>query len=981
MQASNVRAEADARGGRIRLFWTTPRKADLPGFKGVKIVRRENSFPDPEQIRTDPGIHLDTKTKAGEPAVFLDTKLRGETNYYYAVAAYDSSKPPNYFPVYVSAMATTAYASAEHLYEWLPSLYRRYDTLLPPVVAQLDPADLQKGQLRRLVEMFGAEFDLLRSYASAARNFSDVGRVDGALLPLLAQWLGWPTDYSLPFSKQRNEIRYAPHFYRTTGIAPNLRATLNRLTTWDAEIKEFVHNIFNTNNPEQLAAWDMTRRSRAGAWDAPRLATVDVAYEGRLSTVRENRHRHWLFYHSRRRAHRAAADDSQFSAPGDYSHIYFKLWDYDHWLPAQLLTFRDQLCKHPAAVRRKADGNFLVFYTAYTKKDADVYLPQLRLNLVAAGRPARPARIEGTASGPFALAEGDRMKLRVVEGSKAQFKTARFHREDFTDIAQATPAEVARFLDQEMPGIEASVAPGGKILLTSTRQGANVSLKTKWTGAVKLGLPATDAGEDARAAELLSARQQPFQLMHGDTLALKYDGALPFVVVFQRRHFNNIEQATAAEVANVIKSYIPRGASDLQGRVRLVSQTIGAESSIVVDTSESTAAAKLGFGVPPPPAGLAADDTEPTAFEDTNGGIWLFWSSRRDSNKWRILYSRFDGQTWAAPRVLTGGAVGDREPFVLYDASVSDKIWVFWTGRKHDGRKNIFWRTTTELDFAAHTDAVWTQRELTLDSFIEYDNEEPSGVLLDADHAELYFTSNRIEGQQVWSNVVTAAGQQTDARLTEGQFTRRAPSAVRLDEHVTRLVFRTNESQAHDSPSYPATKTTDARNSGSTTIDTRNNPKFGALGRIRDTMHYLYDTARGNENWYSRDTVGIYLTPDTDDAALIIRKRNQIESLLKSFLPIQVRAVVIIQQVFPELVYTYDSPQHPQPRFIGERWYDARLSEVYQGLADNYTDAVNFHWFRIWEAAAGRVDLLIDTEDETPDLSARLFLRNVEEGD
>ncbi|HEX8853148.1 MAG TPA: phage tail protein, partial [Pyrinomonadaceae bacterium] len=321
MQASNVRAEADARGGRIRLSWTAPRKVDFPGFKGVKIVRRENSFPDPEQVRTDPGLHLDTKTKAGEEASFTDTGLRGETNYYYAVAAYDASQPPNYFPVFVSALATSAYGTAEQLYEWLPALYKRYDTLRPPVVAQLDPADREKGQLRRLVEMFGAEFDLLRSYASAARDFSDVSRVDGALLPLLAQWLGWPTDYSLPFSKQRNEIKYAPHFYRTTGIAANLRATLNRLTTWNAEVKEFVHNIFNANNPEQLAVWEATRR--AGVWDEPRVASVDVAYEGRLASVRESRERHWLFYHSRRRAHRAAPDGSQFCAPGDYSHLYF----------------------------------------------------------------------------------------------------------------------------------------------------------------------------------------------------------------------------------------------------------------------------------------------------------------------------------------------------------------------------------------------------------------------------------------------------------------------------------------------------------------------------------------------------------------------------------------------------------------------------------------------------------------------------------
>ncbi|HEX8722751.1 MAG TPA: hypothetical protein VF736_19190, partial [Pyrinomonadaceae bacterium] len=598
-----------------------------------------------------------------------------------------------------------------------------------------------------------------------------------------------------------------------------------------------------------------------------------------------------------------------------------------------------------------------------------------------AGRPARPARAEGAEGAPFPLAEGDRLALRLVEGGKVYFKRLVFNAEHFKDITRATAAEVAALLDREMPGVEASVAPGGRLLLTSAAAGSGVSLRTRWAGAAKLGLPPLGAGEDATAAEIVGARTQPFRLADGDTLAVKYDGALPVVVTFTRRHFNNIEQATAAEVAAAINGYVPRGAADAAGRVRLASQSAGAESSVVVDTGESSAAAKLGFGVPPPPHGVAADDAEPAAFEDADGGVWLFWSSRRDSRTWRIWYNRFDGSAWGRPRVLTAGAVADREPFVLYDPSVSDKIWVFWTGRKQNGRKNVFWRTTSVLDYAAHADGVWAERELALDGTGEYDNEEPSGVLLDAGRVELYFTSNRAEGQHVWSNVVTAAGQGADARLTEGQFTRRGAAAVRLDADTTRLVFRSNESRAHDSQVYPAARTVDARHSGSTTIDTRNSGKFGALGRIRDTMHYLYDTRRGNDNWYARDTVGIYLTPDTDDAALIIRKRNQIESLLRSFLPIQVRAVLIIQQVFPELAYTYASPQHAEPRFVVERWLDSRQGDAYKGLADAHRDAVNFHWFRLWQAGGARVDETVDAAADPPDTPARLFLGNVEEGD
>jgi len=52
------------------------------------------------------------------------------------------------------------------------------------------------------------------------RDFSDVRRIDGALLPLLARWIGWPTDFGQSLDKQRNEISYAPHFYRTSAPPP-----------------------------------------------------------------------------------------------------------------------------------------------------------------------------------------------------------------------------------------------------------------------------------------------------------------------------------------------------------------------------------------------------------------------------------------------------------------------------------------------------------------------------------------------------------------------------------------------------------------------------------------------------------------------------------------------------------------------------------------------------------------------------------------
>jgi phage tail-like protein len=990
VQVSNLKAEADPRGGRVNLSWVTPPKSDFPDFRGVKVLRREGTYPDAQQLAAELGVYDDSQTAAGQPAAFNDTGLKGETVYYYAVAAYDGGHPATYFVSYVSALSTTSYGTGERLYEGLPDQYQRFDNILPPDAPQLAPEDLQKGQLRRLVEMFGLQFDLLRSYASGMGNFYDVERIDGALLPLLAQWLGWQTDFSLPVVKQRNEIRYAPHFYRTTGIAANLKATLNRLTTWDAQIKEFAHNVLRANDPEKLTIRESTRRG--GIWDRSRQTTTDWSFEGRPAIVKESEEQQWLFYHTRHegRAARPEEHDARQqehdasrpveTGPIDYSHVWFKLCNFGEWLPAQRLTSGNSINRAPSAVRRKADGSFLVFYNTLESDGFGGYASRLKLSLLAAGHPFQHARLKGTGTAPFALAEGDELTVTVTSGGNALPRTITFFREDFRDITQATAPEVAAFLDREMAGVSVTAAEDGTILLTSLADVEGVTVEVSGTAANKLGLPLSGASAAATSAQLLGNNVEPFPLADGDTLVVKVDGGLPRTVTFHQRQFNDITRATVAEIVTVLKTYLPRSALATGGRLKLLSPNAGASSSVVVDINASTAAPKLGFGVPPPPAVPSQSDSEPAAFEDKTGGLWLFWSMR-GSGATQIFYNRFDGAAWGAARALTVGPVAAREPFVLYDPTPGGLLWVFWSGRKADGRWNVCYRTTANLDFSTHTDADWHERELTVDPQAAYNNREPAAFLLDAGSAELYFTSNRSDGQNIWTTVLTPASQQAETQVTKGQFTQRAPAVAGFDNHVVRLWFRTNESLVYTSGLYPSAQTTDARYSGSTTLDTRNPAKFGIRGQLGDVVHYTYDTAKGNDNWYARDTVGIYLTPDTNDEALIIRKRNQIESLLRRFLPMQVRGVIIVQQVFPENVYNYDFPNASPPLRIRETMIDAVIGEVNKWpQADAYTDALDFHRFHLWDNAHTG-DRMPDTTHTPLDLSARLYWKRFDKGD
>src|SRR5260221_1475203 len=421
MQVVGLKAEPDPQGGSILLTWTNPSDATLAG---IKILRREFTLPViPEDFGSSFEIHDDPTARPGVGGRFRDTgaprsSLRGETIYYYAVVARDSGA--GQFPTFVSAVATSPFQSGSYLYENLPGIYRTYDTSLPAPGAVADPADERKGQLLRFVEMFGLQFDQLRSFTGGMRSFFDTRRIDGNLLPLLAQWIGWQPDFTLSFAKQRNEVDYAPNFYRTTGVPANLRAMANRVSAWDAHIKEFAHNIFRTSEPEQLALYSMKRKG--GAWQPEELLTQDAGHEGRpavLLTTDGPR----LFFHTRQDVRAGEV------SPRPQWQILYKSFGQDGWLPAHPLTSGDTVNRHPAVVSRR-DGSMWLFWALF-ESEAGRLTPGLKLQILATGRPALRARVQGTLSGPFSFADGDQLKLAVTSNSLSFTRTVTVRAEDF----------------------------------------------------------------------------------------------------------------------------------------------------------------------------------------------------------------------------------------------------------------------------------------------------------------------------------------------------------------------------------------------------------------------------------------------------------------------------------------------------------------------------------------------------------------------
>jgi len=324
VRLANITATAHWDGNRIDLSWTNPAPAQAPG---VRVVRRAGTHP----TGPDDGVVVVHGTGITSAS---DTGLQGETVYYYTLFPFSGS-PPQYDPDphnQTSAMAIAPYDFAGQLYAMLPAVYRRYDAERTPAPGTGLPSDRDSGELRRFLDLPGGELDRLYSFTRAALAFVNLDRVDGRLLPLLADWIGWRTNYGLPVGAQRNEIRFARSIYQTIGGVATLDATAARITGWANRTKEFVHNVARTNQPERLNLWSALR-SISGTFSDPALASVNFAYDGRPAVVREADGSSLFFYHTRRR---------------QGWDIWAKRFAAGVWQPSRPVVDRPGVDKHPS---------------------------------------------------------------------------------------------------------------------------------------------------------------------------------------------------------------------------------------------------------------------------------------------------------------------------------------------------------------------------------------------------------------------------------------------------------------------------------------------------------------------------------------------------------------------------------------------------------------------------------------------------------
>jgi phage tail-like protein len=1010
---TGLRASPHLRGRRIDLAWRNPPVAGFAGGppqKGIRIVRRERWFPRGPHDG-DPVFGERPEEQGLIVSMFSDRDLRPLTTYYYTVFTVDEAGGTHAGATsQVAAFATSDYGLAGHLYELLPAIHQRLDTPLGTAdlaeLAQTRPAEVRalealppellgRGQLRRFLHAAAAPLDLLRSFAEGLPALHDIDLARPEFLPLLADWVGWDLDGTLPVFSQRNEIRLAPRLYRRVGTIPNLRAIVTRYTGWHTQVAEFMQFIARSNHPPQYNVFALAERP--GGWRATNDTATALGF--------------------------GPGNDHDAGSGGSVARLTSSLAEPFQLAPDFELTVTAD--NRIPVVTRFRPGDFADMANATAAEVAAVLNRtlseltataltggrlELRSNTGASLRVERQAAslvtIEGAPAGRLAcFTEGpDRMRLFYASAdplggaaSQIRYKTYRGG-----TWGASAPLLAGRHPPHADPA--AVHLPDGRTLVAWIEEPGTDHAVLRY---------AVGTSRAPQPARLTGHRAAPFAVAPGARLLLRGNWPEPEGVELTAADVPGPAAVTLERLVSLLDDRLRRvdAVARPDGTVELATKHAGGDERLEVDLRESTGAQAIGFDAGNAAAsgnhGDGIDWSAPQAVAsagpgrhadlaavvDGDGGVRLFWATHAAPG-WQVVGSRWDGAAWSPVETIAEPPGANREPAAVRDAAGA--IWLFWARYDPAAPQPDVWSIRRRvLDPQAGT---WGAEEAVTapppDPALRSADREPAAALLPDGALRLLFRSDRDGGPALWSATITGGVLGPREPIAPGPLADIAPAPVLAPDGTLWVLFRSDRGVSvsrlatrpladledrvtqpgpsprpgapHPLASVRAEDTgTLRRFAGSTSVPLAHAARIGRRRQWDDQLAYTpqkpigppADPPLDEDDFYTRGTVGLFLSQVIPDSPLSRLARDRLRAVLERFLPVNVRAVVVFApRADVELVYTPDAD-------IQEAYRDEHPDvEAYAGLAEQTLDAAP-DWRLLLSTTLGHVSA--DPNDPT----------------
>ncbi|MET8133679.1 phage tail protein [Streptomyces sp. NPDC005251] len=635
-------------------------------------------------------------------------ELDAGTPYYYELDSPALGRP-------MRAVATPGDVHGAHrtLYELIPEVYRRHDTVtrVPDAATGLLPeAGTNGGQLRRFVDVYGAAVDAIRSSADNLRGLRAVSDVDSRFLPLLSQWVGWDLTADTDVARQRNEIRTAPRLYDSVGTVPGLRSLVDFYTGWSTRVAEFSQHVARAGLAPQRNVFAAARRDGAwwGAEEASAVLGLTAPHDIATGTATAN-----AVLTGAATEPFALRTGMTFTVAPDGGlpiTLTFGPADFADLGAATAAEVAAVVNRDIGELRADGTGGAVRLMSRLTGEASRIEVRTAAASLVS---------LDGAARGRLATVTDPTGRLWMAHASTVgaggvvpRLHLKAYFRGAWADTRVVEPRPVAPQADPAPVAL-----PDGRLGLAWVEHPDTGAARLRW----RLGTPSAPT-----PARLRGDASQPYALTTGTVVTLTGYGATERFTV-RAADYADPSAARADEVTAAFNAQLTGVTAAVagDGSLALATTATGPGVALRADPAASTAARALGFGdraltgqggwqpdvdwaaatdIPAVPAGRHADCT---AVLDPEGAVRLCWASLLDG--WRLYRLRWDGRvriaTAAGARVLArDGAVTTLTGLPSADvrgvAVDADGSSWFATGaggavRRPDGTTTVFTPGTT----------------------------------------------------------------------------------------------------------------------------------------------------------------------------------------------------------------------------------------------------------------------------------------------
>jgi len=298
---------------------------------------------------------------------------------------------------------------------------------------------------------------------------------------------------------------------------------------------------------------------------------------------------------------------------------------------------------------------------------------------------------------------------------------------------------------------------------------------------------------------------------------------------------------------------------------------------------------------------------------------------------------------WSSPAELAGGNGANREPLLALDAT--NRTWLIWSAMVGAGEQESWGLHYRIFDPVAGTWGVETN--LTSPPIAGRSSDRTPAAIAIPSGMRVFFSSDRAGGFALWSVDVTLAGVVSPlVSITNDPSSESAPAPLSVGGALW-LFFRSDRSVslAQTGSSYPPQSLrvpdngTERRYAGSITTVPGSLARNETRRLFGDLLCYTPNRPDGgalsDDELYTRGTVGLYVSRANRGSALTQEEAGRLRSFLAQFLPVNLRAIVIVvAPLNQEFVYSAGAD-------IQERYSDQYpFAETLAPLADSAAAAM-----------------------------------------